>query len=231
MHLENGTGAQPSAQLQPREFCELASPQIPDTEIDLAIQAVGLFCELGAWAPLGPYAQAFERWLSAQRIGAAALELAGPIYELPILCFVSDRKFQLCEGDETGAVMAVVHVVRGRDAETPIGLVAWCRDRPEKIFTYPAGLSALGLDQLDNPACYFAGGALRVHRSPLAWLRASCRGIVPLDYEALWLELKQLSGSCALSAESVEHGHALQAALDPLPANVRLVVPRRKVAA
>jgi hypothetical protein len=127
--------------------------------------------------------------------------------------------------------MAVVHVVRGIDAITPIGLVAWCRDRLEEVFTYPAGLPALGLDQLDNPASYFAGNALRVHRSPLAWLRAGCRGIVPLDYGSLWLELKELPGTHALSAESVEHGHALQAALDPLPRNIRLVVPRRKLAA
>jgi hypothetical protein len=231
MLARNGSGAAAVGTAEPREFCELASPQIPDTEIDLAIQAVRLFCELGAWAPPGPYAQALERWLSARGIGATALELAGPIYELPILRFAPDRKFQLCEPEESGAVMAVVHVVRGCDAETLIGLVAWCRDRPEEIFTYPAGLPALGLDQLDNPASYFAGGALRVHRSPLSWLRAGCQGIAPLDYEALWLTLKELPDIYALSAECVEHGHALQAALDPLPANVRLVVPRRKLAA
>jgi hypothetical protein len=51
-----------------------------------------------------------------------------------------------------------------------------------------------------------------------------------LDYNALWGVLDALPGrreSYALAAESVEHGHALRAGLQPVPPNVRVVVPRR----
>jgi hypothetical protein len=94
--------------------------------------------------------------------------------------------------------------------------------------------TALGLDQIDNPATYFAGSALRVHRNPLDWLSAGCQGIAPIDNNALWSALDALSersGSYALAAEKVEHGHALKAGLQPLPPHVRVVAPRRGIAA
>jgi hypothetical protein len=157
-----------------------------------------------------------------------ALALAGPICECPIIPF--GRAFQLAEKDEPGAEVGVVHVVTGADAETPIGLVAWRRGRPEEVLTYPAvGLPALGIDQLDNPASYFAGRALRVHRSPLGWLSAGCCGILPLDYDALWshfIDLPERPDGRALVVEDLQHGDELVAGLNPLPPGIRLLVPR-----
>jgi hypothetical protein len=97
--------------------------------------------------------------------------------------------------------------------------------------TYPPGLPALGLDQLDNPASYFDGAALPIHRSPLRWLASGCCGVVPLDLDALWAVLDARRESYALAAESVEHGRALRAGLQPLPPAVRIVVPRRELVA
>jgi hypothetical protein len=170
-----------------------------------------------------------DRWLRARGVDMEiALALAGPICECPIIPL--GGTFQLGEKDERDAVAAVVHAVTGADAETPIGLVAWRRDRLEQVFTYPAvGLPALGINQLDNPATYFSGRPLRVHRRPLDWLSAGCCGIVPLDYDALWWVLSELPerpDGYALAAEDLQHADELIAELNPLPPGIRLVVPR-----
>jgi hypothetical protein len=175
-----------------------------------------------------------HHWLQARGVDMMrAIQLAGPICELAILRY-PNREFRFAEDDERDAVRGVVHVVSGADAETPIGLVAWCRDRPDDVYQYPTGLPALGLDQLDNPASYFSGRALRVHRMPLDWLASGCDGIVPLDLSALWSALDALPRGTeryVLIAESVQHGHALKTGLQPLPSHVRLVAPRRDIAA
>jgi hypothetical protein len=226
MLARNGSGAAAVGTAGPQEMCEPASPHRLHTEIPCHLEAVRLFYEL-AMPRLG-----VDQWLQASGVDMrAALLLAGPICELPIIRYAALRSFQLGEENEPLAVPAMVHVVTGGDAETPIGLVAWRRERPDDVLTYPAGLPALGLDQLDNPASYFGGSALPVHRTPLRWLARGCRGIVPLDLNALWAVLDARRESYALAAESIEHGHALRAGLQPLPPGVRIVVPHRETAA
>jgi hypothetical protein len=233
MSLRNGSGAAAVRTAEPREICEPARPPILHTEHlpefqSAALEGARLFYEIAM-----PTID-LDRWLRAHGVDLpTALLRAGPICECPIIRYSLSRTFQLAEDDEPGATPAVVHVVTGADAETPIGLVAWCRDRPADVFTYPMGLPALGLDQLDNPASYFGGRALHVHRAPLGWLAAGCVGIAPLDLDALGDLLAALPArheSYALAVESVEHGYALQTER-PLPQHVRLVVPRRGAAA
>jgi len=229
----NGSGAAAVGTAEPRGICEPARPHLLNTEIhsqtQLALEAVSLFYELATPTI------SLHHWLQSHGVDiATAILLAGPIAELPIIRYSMSRTFQLAEDDEPDAVPAVVHVVTGLDAETPIGLVAWCRDRWEDVFTYPAGLPALGIDQIDNPATYFAGKACRVHRSPLSWLASGCSGIAPLYTETLCdllAALPERAGGYALAAESLAHGYALQTELQELPPQVRLVVPRRGIAA
>jgi hypothetical protein len=133
-----------------------------------------------------------HRFLRARGVDmATALQLAGPVCECPIIRFPMTREFQFGKHDESGTVLAVVHVVSAADAKTPLGLVAWCRDRPDDVYHSP-GMAALGIDQLDNPASFFGGKALQVHRTPLGWLAAGCQGIVPLDPESLWIVMGAL---------------------------------------
>jgi hypothetical protein len=227
MDFLNGSGAAAVGTAEPRGMCEPASPHALHTEISPALQAVARFYDHAM-----PTLE-LHRWLRAQGVDFAhTLPLAGPIAECSVV--TGGSMFQFADPDESGAVLAVVHVVNGEDAETPIGLVAWCRSEPATFWTYPDGLPALGIDQIDNPATYFADRPLLVHRSPLAWLRSNCCGMVPLDTDALWSLLDALPGRAngyALAAESVEHGHALQAGLRPLPSRVRVVAPRRGIAA
>jgi hypothetical protein len=194
----------------------------PDQD-DLAREAVHIFCAFYEWALPD------DRWLQG-----ADRQLAPPTCECPIVRFPMTREFQFANHDEPGSVPAVCHVVTGADAETPIGVCAWCLDQPADVYRYPADIRALGLDQLDNPASYFDGlppaprKPLQVHRTPLGWLAAGCHGIVPLDLDALWrtlYELPECAGGYSLAAEDLDHAEALENALDPLPEHVHILVP------
>jgi hypothetical protein len=68
------------------------------------------------------------------------------------------------------------------DGETTIDLVAWPLHRPGYVLSMFGRAPMLGLWHAFNPATYTLGKALVMHRTPLDWLKAGCRGaaiIVP----------------------------------------------------
>ena len=174
------------------------------------------------------------RWLSGRGVNVGhAWNVAGPIVEHDII-ILPHLMFDFAGPGTEDPTRAIVHVVFGIEAETPIDLVAWTRDLPGRMFRCLRGCPMIGIDQLVSPASYFAGRPLRVHRSALAWLVAGCAGIVPLDcvgmrnyFEWLPSELHD----CRLAAESLAHGRALRDVWAPLPARVRILVPSHAEAA
>jgi len=67
---------------------------------------------------------------------------------------------------------------RALDRGKLIDLIAWS-PRTGSIGTWRGQAFCLGdLDEIFNPATYFAGDALRVHATPLDWLLADREGIV-----------------------------------------------------
>jgi hypothetical protein len=196
----------------------IASPSAPERRDHPVLEALRLFADF--------YEHAYPDtlWLRT-----ASPQLAPPTCECPIVRFPLSRGFQFARYDEPGVVLAMVHVVTASDAETSIGLAAWCLDQPQTIYRYPNDLPCLGLDQLDNPASYFAGKALPVHRTARAWLLAGCHGIVPLDTDVLWEVLRsppEWSDGCyRLLVEDIDHGRELRDhLLCPLPPSVQLRV-------
>ena len=171
-------------------------------------------------------------WLESQGVDVPQiLNLAGPIVEHDIIVFPG-AMFDFATPGSADSVRAVVHVAVGEDAETPVDLVAWTREQPDRILRCLGIAQAIGIDRLFNPASYFAGRPLRVYRSALAWLAAGCDGLVPLDCAAIRHHLDCLRlDNCRLAAESLTHGRALRAALAPLPAHIRILVPRVEAAA
>lgn len=63
------------------------------------------------------------------------------------------------------------------DGETPADVVGWVVDRPDRVLSMFARLAFLGESQAVNPASYFAGLPLDVHRTPLEWMQNGCRGV------------------------------------------------------
>ena len=70
-----------------------------------------------------------------------------------------------------------VIVFRAEDRGHCTDLIAW-QPASGKLACWRASAFCLGdLDQIFNPATYFAGGKLRVHQTPLNWLEANREGI------------------------------------------------------
>jgi hypothetical protein len=94
------------------------------TERDTARESIRIFAVLGAWGHAYKYAH----------LPGMDAPQAPPICEWSIVRLPMTRGFQLVEADEPRAVPAMVCLVTGDDAETPIGLCAWCLDQPEDIY-------------------------------------------------------------------------------------------------
>jgi phage gp29-like protein len=68
---------------------------------------------------------------------------------------------------------------------------------------------------------------LPVHRTPLDWLAAGCRGIVVLDFKEFSFQLSALpkrSGDYALGAADLTHARLLRASIGSV-GGVRILVP------
>jgi hypothetical protein len=69
------------------------------------------------------------------------------------------------------------------DRRRVIDIAAW-QPRSGMLASWRGQAFCLGdLDDIFNPATYFAGGALRIHRTPLEWLKAGREGVVILRPE------------------------------------------------
>jgi len=168
-------------------------------------------------------------WLVGQGVDLDhVLNVVGPIVEHDIIVFPG-KTFDFAQPGDPEARRAVVQVALDEDAKTPTDLIAWLREEPGAVFRCLGFAAAVGIDQLLNPASYFANRPLLVHRSPLAWLAAGCVGIVPLDYDALRQRLSWLPAGCCFAAENLAHGQALREQLKPMPDYVQIVIPRTEI--
>lgn len=104
-----------------------------------------------------------------------------------------------------------------------IDICAWRPDDPRSLATQDGCAFALGIDQLTDPLSWFAGERLMVHRSPLRWLKAGCRGIVPLNHEFGFVALRRALGD--LEAEDEEHAFVLDELINPAPFPHQIMVP------
>jgi hypothetical protein len=139
--------------------------------------------------------------------------------------FSPDRRFKFCDDGVPTAVCEVL----GDDAETVIDLVAWPIARPEKFATALGVATGLGKDQAKNPATFFAGRPLLIHRTPLSWIRSGCRGVVVLDrlMAPVWLG----AALGPIAGEDLAHGHELARLLYPHVSASRILAPLRQAAA
>ena len=132
--------------------------------------------------------------------------------------------FEFHDGGEAGVVIEVL----GDDSETIIDLCAWSLVRPEKHATMFGNAIGLGGYQIANPATYFAGQHLQVHRTPLAWLKAGCAGVVILNRIGAsdWLGSAKL-----IAAEDQSHGRELAKTLRGVIPPDRILIPRSTIQA
>jgi hypothetical protein len=104
--------------------------------------------------------------------------------------------------DEHGKPSAVIEAY-GPDDESTIDFCAWSVDKPACFATMLGAADALGLARVTNPASWSFGSCLRIHRTPLAWLKGGCQGCCILHhrYVSTWL-----GGALgAIQTEDIEH--------------------------
>jgi hypothetical protein len=77
--------------------------------------------------------------------------------------------------------------------------IDWCAWQPKtgQLASWEAKAFALGQDAIFNPATYFMGSMLRVHRTPLEWLQAERDGIVVVQPRFAHAYLRNARISCA----------------------------------
>jgi hypothetical protein len=191
---------------------------------NLAAELAREFCER-AIPDLG-----LLQWLRSQGVDVAhVLNVAGPIAEHSVT--IHRNSFEFAQDGASGAVRAVVHIAKGDDAETPVDLIAWTKELPQTMFRCLGVAAALGIDQIENPATWFTGKPLAVHRHALNWLRAKCEGIVIFSAFQVLAKLERLPArpaGYAIAAESLAHGRALRRAWSPLPKGLRILVPEQR---
>lgn len=107
--------------------------------------------------------------------------------------------------DENGRP-AIVIVPSSYDYDVRIAdMVAFDRDAPSRFASLTGDLFALGEGSIDNPATYFAGQSLRLHRTPLDWLRGGCVGAVILNDEP-WAIQGRFAGAPLVDCPDVAYG-------------------------
>ena len=110
---------------------------------------------------------------------------------------------------------------RAEDRGVVVDLIAW---HPEtgRFASWLGTTFCLGdTDQIFNPATWFGGGALRVHRTPAEWLHASRDGIVIVRPDLAHAYL----GRCPrLSFAHVDHARRVYRWLKPPQPTVELLI-------
>lgn len=176
--------------------------------LDAQMAAFRLFNDAG-WDP--------DCWHAIKAAGVDidhVTNVAGPIVRT-LVSFSHDGCFEF---DNMGAV-AFAMAVHDEDAETVVDLVAWSALDPATFGTL-FGAGVLGLDCLWNPASY-VDGPCKVFASPLAWLKAGCRGTAILDHEAAREAFRRATGP--ITTENLDHAQRLLRS-GIVPAH-RLLVP------
>ena len=163
-------------------------------------------------------------FVRSEKLNLQAVEAHAGVLVVRPVRFFPNRTFDLA----INGVLSVVIEVFDDDDETVIDLVAWPVNRPEKFATAFGYAEALGLAQVCDPETYVDGQPLRIHQTPLAWVKAGCNGVVILRETSAFLWLPRALGN--LAAEDLAHGQRVARLLHSFFDPARIVVPARKAA-
>ncbi|MFG1331141.1 hypothetical protein V5F41_07785 [Xanthobacter autotrophicus] len=135
------------------------------------------------------------------------------------------RRFHIDPAGELAGVVEALEIEHGERWQ--VDHVAWPLDRPSEFATAIGHADMLGADQVDNPASFFGGRPLPILRTPLAWLRAGCRGVVVLDERRAGARLAAALGN--LLAEDLDHARELHRMMGRAFPTNRIRVPASSI--
>lgn len=135
------------------------------------------------------------------------------------------RRFHFDPAGELAVVVEALEIERGE--RWLVDFVAWPVDQPSEFATAAGRADLLGADQVGNPASFFAGRPLFVHRTPMSWLRARCHGLVVLDQRRAGARLAAARGN--LLAEDLAHARELHRLMGRAFPTSRIRVPASSI--
>jgi hypothetical protein len=146
----------------------------------------------------------------------------GCLAVLPVLSFERSM-FDFADAGHEDAIDAAIIEAFDTDGETVLDLVAWPLDEPERVLSLYRRVPLVGMWEAASPYTYTFETPLILHRTPLDWLKAGCRGaaIVVPDLAARFLI--DLPGRFA--PQDRQHAAEVHHLLQRLTRN-RMVVPR-----
>lgn len=127
------------------------------------------------------YSRSSTRYCRENGIDWIATQPAGGCLRLADITIEPRGRFTFADRGDPGAVEAAVVEAIADGAETVVDLVAWPANAPDKILSLLGRAAVLGEAWAASPSSYFGGVPLRLFRTPLAWLRAECRGAAVVD--------------------------------------------------
>ena len=137
----------------------------------------------GAWQELAYPLEAELEWLFAHGVAPEAMAEPWPLRSARVV-FDGLNGFDFRRHGESAIIF------KAEDRGDELDLIAW-EASTGKLASWHGNILCLGdLDQIDNPATYFMGGALRIHASPLEWLMAKREGIVILRKDFAYAHLR-----------------------------------------
>lgn len=165
-------------------------------------------------------------FLRAHGLDSHALEpFVGTLGVAPCRFTPPPRRFRF---DPDGTDAAFFEVVEVEDGEMVVtDLVAFDVVDPTTFSTFEGHGVLLGADQIENPSSFLGTRPLLVHRTPMAWLRAGCRGVVVLDERRAGARLAGALGS--LLAEDLDHARKLHRLLGRAFPTSRIRVPAASI--
>lgn len=150
----------------------------------------------------------------------AGVSALAPCHQTP-----EPRRFWFADDGDLSLVIEAVDVERGELITADF--VSWPITCPSAVSTAFGRVDLLGADQVDNPASFYGGRPLFVHRTPLSWLRAGCSGVVVLDERRAGARLAGALGN--LLAEDLDHARELHRIMGRAFPTSRIRVPASSI--
>ncbi len=121
------------------------------------------------------------QWLFSQGVSDVAL-LQPEAIRAGRVRFLENETFEFADDGQRVLIFRVV------ECGCEIDRIAWS-PRDGKLATWRGVAFALGQNAIWNPGTYFAGGALRLHRTALDWLKADRDGICIVNPKLAYSQL------------------------------------------
>jgi hypothetical protein len=147
-------------------------------------------------------------WLLKQGISEPAM-ITPPVVLAANVVFLDGNTFDF----DAGGVRAFIF-------REPNDLIAW-RPASKRVATWRSSAFALGEDAIWNPASYFMGTALRVHRTPFEWLEAERDGICIVQQRFTHALLRH---ACRLSFADPVYAQQVKRWLQPPKPTVEMLI-------